>query len=129
MRRFLVPLLSLLVLTAPASFAKDPTVELSLKDTSGKKVRLSDYRGKVVVLNFWATWCSACKAEMRMMVEVERKYASKDVVFVAASLDDSKTKTQIPAFVQQYGVPFPVWSGGSFYDLDRLKMGPALPAT
>ena len=106
-----------------------PQADLTLKDVSGQRVRLRDYRGKVVVLNFWATWCSACNDEMPMLVEAEKEYRSKGVVFVAASLDDSKTKDHIPAFLSKYQVGFPVWVGATADDLDKLALGEAVPAT
>src|ERR1051325_6896929 len=110
--------------------AKDlPKAELGLKDSSGQRVRLSDLRGKLVVLNFWATWCGPCKAEMPMLVEAEKKYGSRGVVFIGASLDEPKTRSKIPEFLAAHQVAFPVWVGASGDDLDRLGMGPAGPAT
>jgi thiol-disulfide isomerase/thioredoxin len=106
-----------------------PKVDLTLKDAAGAKVRLRDLRGKPVLLNFWATWCGPCNAEMPMLVEFERQYASRGVQFVAASLDDAKTKARIPEFIARYNVAFPVWYGATGDDLDQLKLGEAVPAT
>jgi thiol-disulfide isomerase/thioredoxin len=118
------------LLIALAAFAKDvPKAELTLKNADGQRVRLSELRGKAVVLNFWATWCQPCNSEMPMLVEAEKAYSSRGVVFIAASLDEAKTKPAIPAFVAKYEVRFPVWLGATANDLDRLQMGPAVPAT
>ena len=106
-----------------------PQAELTLTDASGQRVRLRDYRGNVVVLNFWATWCGACNDEMPMLVDAEKEYRNKGVVFVAASLDDSQTKDHIPAFLSKYQVGFPVWVGATADDLDKLALGEAVPAT
>ena len=103
--------------------------DLTLKDSSGQKQRLRDLRGKIVVLNFWATWCAPCNAEMPMLVDAAKRYAERGVVFIGASLDDSKTKDQIPAFLTKYQVTFPVWYGATGDDMDALKMGEAAPAT
>ena len=92
-------------------------------------MRLSDYRGRPVVLNFWATWCVPCNAELPMLVEAEKQYRARGLVFIAVSLDSAKTKAAIPEFVAKYGVTFPVWTGGSADELDKLSMGPAVPAT
>ena len=100
-----------------------------LKDMKGQKVHLRDYRGKAVVLNIWATWCVPCREEMPMLVEVEKEYAARGVVFIAASLDDRQTRPQIPEFLTKYKVGFTVWVGASTMDLDDLKLGQALPAT
>ena len=123
-------LLGAVSLVLNSAYAKDdPKAELILKDSKGQRVKLSDYRGKVVVLNFWATWCVPCNQEMPMLVQAEKQYGARGVVFIGASLDDSKTKAKIPDFVQKYQVDFPIWYGASGDDLDKLKMGVAVPAT
>ncbi len=122
--------LAILVSALLAIVAKEPPkAELTLKDAGGQKVSLRDYRGKIVVLNFWATWCGPCNDEMPMIVEIEREYRNRGVAFVAASLDDSKTKSRIPAFLSKYQVEFPVWYGATGDDLARLGLGEAVPAT
>jgi thiol-disulfide isomerase/thioredoxin len=109
--------------------ADAPKADLTLKDANGQKVRLRDLRGQPVVLNFWATWCGPCNAEMPMLVEMEKQYATHGVLFIAASLDDAKTKARIPAFLAEHNVGFPVWHGATVDDLDQLKLGGAVPAT
>ena len=106
-----------------------PKSDLTLKDASGQKVRLRDLRGKVVVLNFWATWCGPCKAEMPLLVEAEKDYGSRGVVFVGASLDDDQSKAQVPAFTAMHKVDFPIWYGATGDDLAKLELGEAVPAT
>jgi thiol-disulfide isomerase/thioredoxin len=117
---------SVALLSAPK---KASPADLNLVDLEGKKVHLKDYRGKLVVLNFWATWCVPCRDEMPMFVDVEKVWASKGVVFIGASLDDTKSVKAIPEFVQKYNIDFPVWTGTASGDLDRLKMGDAVPDT
>jgi thiol-disulfide isomerase/thioredoxin len=104
-------------------------VNLPFKDGSGNKVKVTDLRGKIVVLNFWATWCVPCRAEMPMLVAAEKDYAPRGVTFIAASLDDRDTRPKIPDFVNEFKIAFPVWTGASTMDLDDLKLGKALPAT
>src|SRR3954447_19104653 len=99
------------------AFAKTTPVDLSLTSQTGEKVRLRDLRGKPVVLNFWATWCGPCNAEMPMLVEMEKLYAGRGVLFIGASLDEAKTKARIPAFLLEHKVTFPVWYGSSADDL------------
>ena len=123
-------LLSLAALVSALAWCADaPRADLTLQDASGHKVRLRDLRGKPVVLNFWATWCGPCNAEMPMLVDIEKQYATRGVLFIAASLDDAKTKAKIPAFLAEHGVGFPVWYGATADDLDQLKLGDMVPAT
>lgn len=106
-----------------------PRAELRLKSTDGQPVRLSDYRGKVVVLNFWATWCVPCAAELPMLVQAEKYYNSKGVAFIAASVDDRKTGKSVLDFVNKYNVGFPVWLNATTRHLMSLGMGVAVPST
>src|SRR6266849_2586885 len=122
-------LLSAVLFPALAVSKDGRPVDLPFKDMKGQKVRLRDYRGKIVVLNFWATWCVPCRAEMPMFVEMEKEYQRRGVVFVAASLDDRETRPKIPDFIAEFNIGFPVLVGASTMDLDDLKLGQALPAT
>jgi thiol-disulfide isomerase/thioredoxin len=107
----------------------DSPVDLSLKDVNGKRVRLREYRGKIVVLNFWATWCGPCREEMPMLVAAEREYRDRGIVFIGASLDERDTQAQVPAFLAKYAIGFPVWMGATGDDMARLQMGEMAPAT
>jgi thiol-disulfide isomerase/thioredoxin len=125
-----VRLLGLVLLASGLALCADaPKLDLTLKDAAGQKVRLRDLRGKVVVLNFWATWCGPCNAEMPMLVEMEKQYAGRGVVFIGASLDDTKSRGKIPAFLTEHKIGFPVWYGATADDMDQLKMGQVVPAT
>ncbi len=131
-KHMLVVPLMLVVIASPALISapkRASPAELTLKDLEGKTVRLRDYRGKVVVLNFWATWCGPCKDEMPMLVDVEKKWAGRGVIFAGASLDDKTTRNTIPDFLKKFQVDFPVWVGANGDDLARLGMGEAIPAT
>jgi len=126
---FALVLGSSLLLSAPGVSKDLSRAVLVLKDASGERVRLSDYRGKVVVVNFWATWCGPCRREAPMLVEMEKAYSSRGVAFVGASLDDERTSRQIPDFLARHGIKYPVWYGAIGDDVARLGLGVAIPAT
>jgi thiol-disulfide isomerase/thioredoxin len=109
--------------------ADSRSVNLPFKDMNGNKVKVSDLQGKLVVLNFWATWCLPCRAEMPLFIEADRRYAPRGVAFVGVSLDDKRSRAKIPDFVAEFKIPFHIWVGASTMDLDELKLGTALPAT
>ncbi len=111
------------------ALGKTSPVDLNLADMNGNKVHLRDYRGKIVVLNFWATWCGPCREEMPLLVESEKAWGRKGVVFIGASLDEKKTQNNIPAFLRKYGVGFPIWIGANGDHLAKLGMGEAVPDT
>ena len=107
-----------------------PFPELTLKDQAGAVQTLSAYRGKIVVLNFWATWCGPCREELPRLDELAREYASKDVVFAAASLDDAETQSKIAPFLEKKKITtLPIWIGASPATLKQFQLGEMVPAT
>lgn len=112
-----------------APTAQDEPASLSLADLSGQKRSLEDYRGRIVVLNFWATWCVPCREEMPLLVKLQRHYESQGVVVIGASADDASTRDQIAPFVRKLKINFPIWTGAATADMLRLGLGAALPAT
>lgn len=104
-------------------------VELSLKDLSGIDQRLSASRGRVVVLNFWATWCVPCRKEMPDLAAIQNEYAAFGVQVVGASADQLADRDKVIQFIKQSKVNFPVWLGANTEDMRRFGVGPGLPAT
>jgi thiol-disulfide isomerase/thioredoxin len=86
---------------------------LSFNDLSGKSHSLTDYRGKIVVLNFWATWCLPCREEMPMLSKLASGYADKEVVFLAVSIDDAQSQPKIPRFLEKTKIALPVFTGAT----------------
>ncbi len=78
--------------------------EFTLQDDDGKTHRLSDYRGKVVVLNFWATWCPPCRYEMPAMERAHKKVQGENIVLLAVNVGESED--QVFEFTGQYPVTF-----------------------
>lgn len=104
-------------------------VELVLRDQTGAEQKLSDYRGKIVVLNFWATWCVPCREEMPLLVKLRRDYAARGVEVIGPSADEPKTQNQIAPFLKKQKIDFPIWLEATTDHMQALGLGTALPAT
>jgi thiol-disulfide isomerase/thioredoxin len=88
--------------------AKPAKLDFTMKDLDGKEVSLASYKGKVILLNFWATWCGPCKAEIPGFVELQSKYKN-DLVVVGYSVDDEAPKAR--AFATEYKMNYPILLG------------------
>jgi peroxiredoxin len=75
--------------------------EFTLKDATGEVVKLSDYRGKVVLLNFWATWCGPCEIEIPWFIEFQREYKDRDFAVLGVSLDEDGWKSVRPFVLRE----------------------------
>lgn len=102
---------------------------LELRDIEGNTHSLSQYRGKIVVLNFWATWCVPCKTEMPIFVDVYRKYRDRGVVVLAASLDDESTRHYVSRYARTYKMEFPILLDASVDTMHSLGLGDSVPST
>jgi cytochrome c biogenesis protein CcmG/thiol:disulfide interchange protein DsbE len=84
--------------------------ELNLKDARGKDVRLSDLKGQVVVVNFWATWCHGCQIEIPWFIEFEKKYGDRGLAVIGVSMDDDGWKAVKP-WMKEKRVNYPIVIG------------------
>lgn len=84
--------------------------QFTLQDSSGKTAHLTEYHGKVVVLDFWATWCHGCKEEIPWFTEFERKYGKQGLAVIGVSMDDDGWKVVTP-FIKSAGVPYRIVLG------------------
>jgi peroxiredoxin len=108
----------LALLAAPATAGElrhfsGTAADFAAQDLQGRAVRFSAYRGKVVLLNFWATWCPPCRKEMPSMERLHRAYRERGLVVLAVSQDEAPLD-DVRRFAVSLGLTFPVW-----HDRDR----------
>jgi len=85
--------------------------DFTLNDASGNPIRLKDFRGKVVLLNFWATWCGGCKVEIPWFIDFERTYRNRNFAVLGVSMDEDGWKAVRP-FINAKRINYPVMIGG-----------------
>jgi cytochrome c biogenesis protein CcmG/thiol:disulfide interchange protein DsbE len=107
---------------------RKPLPDFAMKNAKGQPVKLSSYKGKVVALNFWATWCTGCKLEIPWFVEFDQKYRSKGLAAIGVALDDEGWQTVKP-YLAAHPISYPV-TVATFEILEKpLGLDPVLPAT
>lgn len=110
-----VILLAILLLRGSGSIAgetnqiKDhkPAPGWELQDLDGKTVRSTDFKGKVLILDFWATWCPPCRAEIPGFIELQKKYSAQGLAVVGVSVDQASSDI-VKSFAQKMGINYPV---------------------
>jgi thiol-disulfide isomerase/thioredoxin len=104
-------------------------LDLTLKDLSGVEQSLSSLKGRIVVLNFWATYCIPCRQEMPDLAAIQNEYAALGVQVVGASADEVEDRAKVLQFIKETKINFPVWVGATTADMMRFGLGSALPGT
>ena len=96
--------------------AKPAVLDMTLKDMNGADVRLASFKGKVLLLNFWATWCGPCKAEIPDLVALQKQYGS-DLQVLGISVDDDAKDMQ--PYAESFQMNYPVLVGKEREDLEK----------
>ncbi len=122
----LIAALCCLLLFAPAQarelkpYAGGATPPLALRDLNGKPRNLADYRGRVVLVNFWASWCPPCRAEMPSMERLQQKLAGKPFTVLAVNMGESEEAVR--TFLKEIPVSFPILMDKDGAALKRWKV-------
>ena len=118
-----------LLLAAAPALAASGILDIDLKDMKGGHHKLADYKGKIVLLNFWATWCGPCGAEMPLLGEMQKRYKDK-IVVIATSIDDPLDYSKLASFLKKHKAGnLTLMIGPTLETLSDLNMGQALPET
>lgn len=96
--------------------AKPAVLDLTLKDMNGADVNLASFKGKVLLINFWATWCGPCKAEIPDLVELQKQYGA-DLQVLGISVDD-EAKDMVP-YAESFQMNYPVLVGKAREDVEK----------
>ncbi len=124
---FAAGLLALLAVTGAASVVGQTVPDLKFKDLSGQEVSLAALKGKVVIVDFWATWCGPCLQEIPGYIEMQKKHGPEGLVIVGISLD-KKNPAEVKKFAEARGMNYPVVIG-SFDDVDAFGGFNVIPTT
>ncbi|MFI5105334.1 MAG: TlpA family protein disulfide reductase [Terriglobales bacterium] len=129
MRSFLLKLFAAALAAMALQASAQPLPKLDLQDLQGGHHKLEDYKGKVIVLNFWATYCVPCVVELPLLNEMQRKYKDK-IIVLAASLDDELDRDKLQPFLHKHDADdLTLFIGASFETLEDFGLAQVLPGT
>ena len=126
LKKLLFVLLSSLVYSTVV-FAESEAPDFQLRDINKNEVSLSDYRGKVVLVNFWATWCQPCLVELPHLQEMYKELKDRDFVVLSISVDAPRDVSKVKPLVKTRGLEFPVLLDTSSSVLSVYNPSQALP--
>jgi peroxiredoxin len=111
---------------ASSGLAGQPAPDFALKSSAGQNMRLSEYRGDVVMINFWATWCGPCRQEMPLLDELYSRYQRVGFNLLGVNIDDDSSRAM--DMINELGVSFPVLFDAT-KEVSRLYQVDAMPVT
>lgn len=118
--------LFLLVPVAHAASVSGPAPDFTLKSRSGENLKLSEYRGEVVMINFWASWCAPCRQEMPLLEELYKKYSDLGFTLLAVNVEEDSSKAE--DLLREIPVSFPVLFDNT-NKVSKLYKVVAMPST
>ena len=133
MRRILAAaVLTLAVLLGASSqawAAGEQMPDFTLRDMNNKEVKFSDYKGKVVLVNFWATWCQPCMVEMKHLQKMHKELGGDNFTVLSISADDARSASMVKPIIKRNGYTFPVLLDKQTKVVSQLNPSKTLPYT
>lgn len=117
---------SLVTTPLPSVRDRKPAPGFVMTDANGATITLSSYKGRVVLLDFWATWCTGCKVEIPWYMEFQKRYARRGLTSIGVAMDEERWKVVNP-YLEQHPISYPVVVGDA--DFARLFQINSLPVT
>jgi len=114
---------------SPAQAAGEQAPDFTLRDIYNKEVSLSDYKGKVVLVNFWATWCGPCKVEMPHLDKMDAEFEARGFEVLSISTDDARAASMVKPFIKKNGYQFTVLLDKTTSVVSKYNPGKTLPYT
>ena len=115
--------------SGPAHAAGEQAPDFTLRDLGNKEVSLSDYKGKVVLVNFWATWCGPCKVEMPHLDKMDAEFESRGFEVLSISTDDARAASMVKPFIKKNGYQFTVLLDKTTAVVSKYNPAKTLPYT
>ena len=117
------------IIVFPTALLAKRVPDPSFKTLDGQAQKLSALRGRIVVVNFWATWCGPCQEELPRLSQIAASYSGKPVSFVFISIDERKDQSKIPSTLARLHVDFNSWVDADTDTLDSFGLGNIVPGT
>jgi thiol-disulfide isomerase/thioredoxin len=121
--------LGVVLLGGAAVAVANEAADFSVRDLNNRPVSLTEYKGKVIVMSFWATWCGPCKEEMPHLEKMYKAYQDQGLVVLSISADDARAMSQVKGYIRSKGYTFPVWLDPTSTAVGLYNPGKTLPYT